>query len=257
MKDYLYSNHIIEEKIYIENIPAILFRPKDAEGTIPTIIFYHGWSSNKESQRIRGLIFAAVGFQVLIPDGIYHGERGLIDYYKLDNCKYFWKTILNNLEESNLLIEKLIMEYKGDPNNIFLVGHSMGGFTAAGVFVHNPMIKSLIVLNGSCAWKNSNEIFKKYLGIKMTEELKEIEEKMERLDPYSNMELFNDRSVLMLHGSSDSTVSIESQRLFLQNIQPLYKDKQKIQLIEYPNLNHYVTTNMMEESISWLCKAKS
>lgn len=252
MKDYLYSNHIIEKKIYIENIPAILFRPKDIEGAIPTVIFYHGWSSNKESQRIRGLILATVGFQVLIPDGIYHGERGSIDYYKLDNCKYFWDTILNNLEEANLLIKQLMENYEGDPDNISLIGHSMGGFTAAGIFAHNPMIKSLVVLNGSCAWKNSNEIFKKYLGIKITDELKEIEEKIEKLDPYNNIELFNDRPVLMLHGGSDSTVSIESQKLFLQKIELLYKDKGKIKLIEYPNLNHYVTTNMMEESISWL-----
>lgn len=255
MKDYLYSNYIVEEKIYIENIPAILFRPKDLEGTIPTIIFYHGWGSSKESQRIRGLIFATVGFQVLIPDGIYHGERGSIDYVTASG-KYFWKTILKNLEESNLLIEEIITKYEGDPDNIFLTGHSMGGFTAAGIFTHNPMMKSLVVLNGSCAWKNSNEIFKKYLGIKMTEDLKEIEEKIVKLDPYNNLELFKNRPVLILHGDSDSVVSIDSQRLFVQKLQPLYKNKENIKLVEYPNLNHYVTTNMMEESISWLCELK-
>ncbi len=52
-------------------------------------------------------------------------------------------------------------------------------------------------------------------------------------------------------GDSDSVVSIESQRIFYKKAELLYEDKQKIKFIEYPNLNHFVTTNMMEECISW------
>ncbi len=251
MGDYLCSNNIIEERIYIDKIPAILFKPKGIEGPMPTIIFYHGWSSNKESQRIRGLIYATVGFQVLIPDAIHHGERSPIEY-SLANGKYFWETIFKNLDESDLLIEKLINEYQADPDNISIAGNSMGGFTAAGIFTKNSKLKSLVVFNGSCSWKNSNEILKTQFDLKMTEELKKIEEKIVKLDPFSNMKLLIDRPIIMLHGDCDSMVSIDSQRLFLQNIQPLYRDKDKIRLIEFANLNHHVTTGMMEESIAWL-----
>lgn len=253
MKDYLYSEYIHEEKIYIENIPAILLRPKNMEGPFPTIIFYHGWSSNKVLQRVRGLILATVGFQVLIPDAIYHGERNPIEY-NLANSKYFWKIILNNLEESNLLIEELIKNYNSDPDNISVMGGSMGGITAAGVFAHNSKIKSSVVINGSCAWKIFNEFLKTQVDLEITEELIELQKNIEELDPYNNLKLLKDRPILMLHGSSDSIVPVNSQRLFLQEIQPLYKDKNKIKLIEYPGLDHYVTTNMMEESIAWLKK---
>lgn len=251
MKDYLFSNHIKEEKTYIHNIPAILLRPIDAKELIPTIIFYHGWGSTKESQRIRGLIYATVGFQVLIPDAINHGERNSIAYNS-DNGKYFWKTIFNNLEESDLLIKSIIDKYNGDPENISVIGSSMGGFTAAGVFTHNSNIKFLITLNGSCAWRNANEFLKGNLNITMTDELIDIEGRIDKLDPINHLHLLKDRSILMLHGDSDSSVSINNQRLFLKKIKPLYKNAGKIKLVEYPNLNHYVTTNMIEESIKWL-----
>lgn len=253
MINYLESNNIIEEKIYIGEIPAILFRPKNNKGLYPTIIFYHGWSSRKELQRIRGFILSSVGYQVIIPDAIYHGERNPIDY-NAKNSRYFWDIVFNNLAESDVIIKALISKYHTDLNRIGVIGNSMGGITAAGVFTHNPKIKALVVLNGSCGWQNSNEIFKKTLGITMTEDMKEIENKINEVDPINNLKLLKDRPMLMLHGDSDSIVSIESQRLFYKEILPLYQDKANINLIEYPRLNHFVTTNMMEESAKWFYK---
>lgn len=255
MTEYINFKNIIEEKIYIDNIPAILFTPKDSEKPLPTIIFYHGWSSNKEFQRMRAFILAAVGYQVIIPDGIHHGERNPLEKYNMEDAqKYFWDTILNNIEESNIIIEKLISKYNGDPNKIGIIGHSMGGFTAAGIFTHNPNIKALVVLNGSCGWENFNERFKENHDISMTGELLDLEEKINNLNPQNNLNLLIDRPILLLHGSSDNVVPIESQRIFYNKIKPLYKHKDRIKFIEYANLNHFVTTNMMEESIIWFNK---
>jgi len=56
MTDYLKSNFIVEEKIRIQEISAIIFKPREVKGPIPTVVFYHGWSSNKELQRLRGFV---------------------------------------------------------------------------------------------------------------------------------------------------------------------------------------------------------
>ena len=251
MNNYLKSNNILEKKIYIGEIPAILFRPRK-NGLLPTIILYHGWGSNKESQRIRGFILSAVGYQVIIPDAINHGERGDIDYEDTKNIrKYFWDTILNNLDEVENIINHLIIEYEADLDRIGVVGHSMGGFTAAGIFTHNPKVKASVVLNGSYNWGNSNKIFKKSLQIETTKDLVEMEDRVNKFDPMNNLELLKDRPILILHGASDSVVSIESQRIFYNRIEALYEDKQRIEFIEYANLDHFVTTNMMEECVSW------
>jgi dipeptidyl aminopeptidase/acylaminoacyl peptidase len=252
MNDYLSSNSIIEEKIYIGEIPAIIFIPKERKGLLPTIIFYHGWSSDKETQRMRGFILASAGYQVIIPDAVHHGERNPIENYGVKNAgKYFWDTIFNNLDESKNIIDEMILKYNADPERIGVMGNSMGGFTSAGVFTHNPKIKVLVVLNGSCAWENSNKIFKEPLKISMTEDLKELEAKIKKIDPINNLHLLKNRPILILHGDSDTVVSIESQRIFYEKIKPIYEDKEKIKFVEYNNLNHFVTTNMMEESIAW------
>ncbi|NMB08121.1 MAG: prolyl oligopeptidase family serine peptidase [Tissierellia bacterium] len=255
MTNYLKSNNIIEEKIYIGKIPAIIFRPKKRKKGIPTIIFYHGWSSDKETQRMRGFILAAVGYQVIIPDAVHHGERNPIKEYNIDNAtKYFWDTIFTNIKESHIIIDELIFKYNADPNRIGVMGNSMGGFTAAGVFTYNANIKALVVFNGSCGWEISNSLFKRNFELNANEEQKETEEKILKMDPMKNLELLIDRPILLLHGDSDDVVSIESQRIFYKKIKPLYQDLNKIEFIQYPNLNHFVTTNMMEESIAWFYK---
>ena len=69
---------ITEEKIYIGDIPCLKIScHEDVKGMV---IFYHGWTSTKELQSLRGHILAAYGYDVLIPEAVHHGERGIIDY---------------------------------------------------------------------------------------------------------------------------------------------------------------------------------
>lgn len=250
MNDYLNSNFIIEKKIKIQEIPAIIFRPKEANGLIPTIVFYHGWSSSKELQRMRGFILSSVGYQVVIPDAVYHGERNpLAQYDDVAAMKYFWDVIFNNIEEFKTIKNDMVLNYNADPNRIAVMGNSMGGFTSAGIFVHNADIKTIIVLNGCCGWGNFNSNIE-HTSAKVEVTMKKIKD----MDPMNNLNMLKDRPILLLHGDSDILVPVGSQRIFYNKIRPLYGDKDKIKLIEYPRLNHFVTTNMMEESINWLGK---
>lgn len=255
MEDYLNVGHIIEERDFIDDIPLIRLNLKDNKGKIPTIIMYHGWSSNKESQRLRAFILANIGFQVIVPDAINHGERNRLDQYDAESSvKYFWPTILNNIEEAPKLIDHSIRHYNADPNRIGTIGHSMGGFTSAGVFTYNNPIKTAVILNGSFNWKHSNQILKIKMGLKNMDDFREEEERINSIDPNNNQELIIDRPILLLHGEKDRVVDIESQKVFYEGIQPQYSDKSRVQLIEYSNLDHFVTTNMMEEAAIWFKK---
>lgn len=244
-----------EERDRIGEIPVIRFVPREGNGPFPTLIMYHGWSSSKESQRFRAFILSCLGYQVIVPDGLYHGERGTIDYHNPENARdYFWPIILNNLEESQIIIDHMIGKYDADPNRIGVLGHSMGGFTSAGVFTHNPNIKALVVFNGSCNWTHSNSLFKQILGVENDGKLEDIEREIESKDPMVNMDLIIDRPILMLHGNKDSLVDIESQRIFYEKARKLYSQDNRIGMIEYNNLDHFVTTNMMEEAGTWFEK---
>ena len=65
---------IQEKKVYVEGIPCLQI----TSGEMPkgVVLFYHGWSSQKEYQAVRGHVLAAYGYDVLIPDAVMaNGER--------------------------------------------------------------------------------------------------------------------------------------------------------------------------------------
>ena len=70
----------------------------------------------------------------------------------------------------------------------------------------------------------------------------------------NNIDKLLDRPILLLHGEKDSLVDISGQRIFYEKVGPKYSDKSLLQLIEYSNLDHFVTTNMMDEAAKWFRK---
>jgi dipeptidyl aminopeptidase/acylaminoacyl peptidase len=153
------------------------------------------------------------------------------------------------MEEYSTIEKELILKYNTEPDRIAVMGNSMGGFTAAGIFTHNKNIKALTVFNCSCSWESFN---KQNFQIDMTEKLERLTRKAVEMDPYNHIGMLKDRPILMLHGDSDTLVPVEGQRDFYDKFYTIYQEKEKIKLVEYPGLNHFVTTNMMEESINWL-----
>ena len=130
----------------------------------------------------------------------------------------------------------------------------MGGFSSAGIFTSNQKIKALVVLNGSCNWEYSNKLFMEGLNITNNNSSIELQENITRYDPMKNLDDIINRPILLLHGDNDTLVSIEAQRSFYNNVFPLWEDTSRIGFIEYPKLNHFVTTNMMEEAAMWFNK---
>ena len=248
-------NNITKEKVLINDIPAVVLTPKNDSTSQPTIILYHGWGSNIEKQEFRGYILSTFGYQVVIPCAIYHGERSPVDHSNPEVAgKYFWDVIFKNIEESNIIIDYAIKNLKADPSRLGVCGNSMGGFTSAGVFTSNKDIRALVVFNGSCNWDYSNRLFKTALNMGEPKNPKYIQDKIDKYNPMMNLEHIINRPILMLHGDSDTLVGVEAQREFYREVAPKYEGSERLKFIEYPKLNHFVTTNMMEESIFWFNK---
>ncbi len=245
-------NNIYENEIKVDDIPIKVLRPNIGVAPYPTIVFYHGWSSNAEKQKFRAYILACLGYQVLVPTSIYHGERNPIDYSISGNAeRYFWRVILKNIEESYKIFDYAVSSLNADKNRIAVMGHSMGGFTAAGIFAQNKSIRTAVVLNGSCDYGFSNKSFPETFNISMNLFPMELIKEIEKYDPMNNLDKIINRPLLMLHGDGDSLIDVNGQRNFFAKVSAIYKDKDKIKYIEYPKLNHLVSTNMMEDIAIW------
>lgn len=242
--------------IELAGIPCLYVKPNFTFKKAPTIIYYHGWSSNKENNFFLGKILAFHGYGVVLPDAIHHGERGALENYNVEAMKkYFWEVIFNSVNEYKSLANAAVEKLKIDIDSIAVMGNSMGGFIASGVFASNKEIKCLINMNGASAWEKAENVFKEMDKEKQGAATELQLGKIRQLDPMANKKALYPRPMLLLHGDCDTSISIDVQRYFYNEMKELYKDKaDRIKFIETPRLNHYKTVGMMEESIAFLHK---
>ena len=63
---------IEEREVGLKGIPGLVIT--SGEKAKGVVLFYHGWSSQKEFQAVRGRILASYGYDVIIPDAVNHGH---------------------------------------------------------------------------------------------------------------------------------------------------------------------------------------
>lgn len=241
------NEYINISKGYAGSIPFLKFSPKGIKRSKSTVIYYHGWRSNKDFKRFQAMSIASFGYDVIVPDAQFHGERGTIDFDDPDSCnKYIWEVILKSISESDLLIKFLKETSNVEESEIILIGSSMGAIASAGIFAKNSKLKGLIGINGIFAWKEAINA-----GVLPT--CVENEDKLMLYDLGESIEKITGRPVLMLHGIEDTSVPIYLQKDFLNKVM-LHHPKEKIELITFSNINHRVTTSMLENVIAWLRK---
>lgn len=240
------NEFITEEKVMVEEIPCLKFLPKSDKEKYPTILYYHGWSSNKEFQRFKANVLASYGYQVLVPDAINHGERNLVAFEKEGVLeKYLLETVHHSIEEVPLLIDYLKDLQETDENRLGVMGTSMGGLISSGVFIQQQIFKTLVVFNGACAWH-------KLESFDQTEELEKYEEYKDKLaeyDPVKNLDSLNERPLLLLHGDIDTSIPIEAQRYFYEKALDYYNDERKLKFVEVPRMDHYISIGMLESAV--------
>lgn len=252
MENLLLSENVSLYKIQVGDVPALVVRPDDESEKYPTIIWYHGWESDKDSQVFRANILASYGYQVILPDGKHHGERGVLDYED-DHIlrKYLLETVLESIDEFSCLYNYIIKNNEVDKDRIALAGHSMGAITAGGIFAHYDEIKTAALFNGTLNWQWLVDNITDYDEQKY-EENKKIYKMILELSPMGHIERVANRPLIMLNGEGDTNISPVSQKIFYNFACEKYDDKELIVYNEYPDTNHVITTNMMEDAIKFI-----
>lgn len=242
----LKNEFITEEKVMVEEIPCLKFLPDNDQKEYPTILYYHGWSSNKEFQRFKANIIASYGYQVLVPDAINHGERNTVQFEQEGALeRYLLETVHYSIKEVSILIDYIKDLKETDQTRIGVMGTSMGGLISSGVFAQHQIFKTLVVFNGACAWNklgsfDESEELENYKGYK---------DKLAEYDPIKNLDSLNERPILLLHGDMDTSIPIEAQQYFYDRALDYYNDEKKLKFIEVPKMDHYISTGMLENAV--------
>jgi predicted esterase len=233
------------KKVNLKNFKYNLFEPFSHNMNVSTIILYHGWGTDADSYNHFAQDIADNGFRVIVPELIYHDTRNIVDnhFHKEVIQNFFWKTIVESIEEFDEFTGEL-----GIPlEQIILVGSSMGGFIANGVFASSKRLGGLVNINGSGSFLLSERLFRK---MDNRPDIPFEEEQM--LRKYDPVEQENCHSpILLMHGDSDQTIPLDGQMDYFKQLTEV-EGRNDIDLLIYENINHQVSSEMIKDLMVWL-----
>lgn len=233
------------EKVYVGQIPLRIVHPLRDEGK--AVILYHGWSSRGVYQLTKAGILALEGYTVFIPDAIHHGERdALADYYQVEDYGVFWHTIFQNIEEYPAILD--FVKSKGYEKP-YIMGHSMGGMTVLGIGAAYPeTMKGIVSFNGSGDWLLTHLFMQARFGMAVARNWS-LYTALEEKTPLSHVEDLKNIPIFLTNGESDISVDPRAQAHFFTVLQ---QSGGHVSRIVYPQLGHFVTTNMMDDAMLWM-----
>lgn len=237
------------EVVWHNGVPMTHFEPLGpASKSVPTIFVFHGWASSKENYEFIAEILSHYGYRVIVPDAPLHGERQGARNLQTD----FWKVVLQSVEEFGSILDFANEKWGVTPEETAIVGSSMGGFVAPGIFSRHANLNCLVSINGSGAWEESERVFRQLDGRPPASDIELAE--IRKFDPLQNITNLPIRPVLLQHGDSDTVIPVVGQRKFYEHLSLHYGEEhgRLINFQEVPRLNHYISLGMFEFMFKWI-----
>ena len=232
-------------KVQTQDFKFRLFEPEVQSSGGKTVIFYHGWGTSVESNHDVAQEMAFRGHRVVVPEIIYHDTRKpLENHFNIETTqRYFWKTIYKTIDEFDDFIEHLNVPME----EVILVGSSMGGFIANGIFANHKNIGGLVNINGSGSFLLSEKLFreKDHRNALPIEE----EQVMKKYNPIGRTTC--NAPVLLMHGDSDAIISIKGQQDYYQNLIE-NEGRDNVTFLIFENNNHQFSSEMVKDLLEWL-----
>jgi uncharacterized protein len=252
---------IIVEKSLLKNNPHLhIVNKSEQQRKLPFIIFNHGFTSAKEHNLHYAYLLAEKGFRVILPEAIYHGERGQ-GLTEKNLYSHFWEIVIKTIHELNDYKEYYVNEGLADQEQIGLAGTSMGGIVTLGALTKYKWIKAAVSLMGMPAYEEylhwQLEQMKS-LGITLSFTEEQIEEQLSFIRPYDlslQPEKLENRPLLFWHGQKDPIVPFHLTYQFYQSIKDNYEKKPpNIHFISDAQADHKVSREGLKATVEWFEK---
>ncbi|MFI8684572.1 alpha/beta fold hydrolase [Rossellomorea sp. NPDC077527] len=217
--------------------------PMNQNESNKVILIYHGWGGSALGYRDLAAELAGEGFHVIIPEIVHHDTRQpLANHFDQETVQtYFWETIMATIDEFPDFMATLGMTKE----NVILLGSSMGGCIANGIFAREPMAGGLININGSGSFVLSEKLFRERDQREQTPD--ELKNRLMKYDPVARESGFS--PVLLMHGDSDDIMPIDGQRDYARYVRA---NSRNVDFRVYKGVNHQITQDMIGDLVRWV-----
>lgn len=229
-------------EISLGDIPLVVFRPEREIEKLKTIIYYHGWSSIVETYELFGRVFAHYGFQVVLPEVIKHGARGIAEDY--GSYGEIPEVVVQSIKEFEYIKEFLINDLDADPKNIIISGHSMGGIIVSGIFVRDLSLKGMILYNTIANYREFVD--------ELSDAEKENADEFITYDPMDRLSALNGRNALIFAAESDEVIPVDVMLDFQDRVRESGINAENIYYSFYSDSAHSISYKMQEEALRYV-----
>ncbi|AIR70799.1 esterase [Dickeya fangzhongdai] len=182
---------------------------------LPTIFFFHGYTSSKEVYSYFAYALAKAGFRVIAPDALMHGARFDGDEARRWRC--FWDIFLNNVRELPVHLDWCREQGLIDGDRIGICGASMGGMTALAAMTQYPWLRAVACFMGSGYFSSLSQTLFPPVAPEEPGAQTQLQALADRVAPFDvrhQLDRVSDRPLLLWHGLADELVPAqESARL--------------------------------------------
>lgn len=183
---------------------------------LPTIFFFHGYTSSKEVYSYFGYALAQAGFRVILPDAAMHGARYDGDEHR--RLRHFWDILQFSVQELPGLVDDARQRGWVIDDRIGVAGASLGGMTALASMARYPWIASVAAFMGSGYFSSlSRSLYPPVpVGSPGSEDLlRQLAQTLTHYDVDTRLPALADRPLLLWHGEADDVVPAQdSARLY-------------------------------------------
>jgi len=183
-----------------------------------TVLFYHGFTVDKQAQLPELNTLAAAGYLAIGVDAAGHGERRLADFEQhfggLDHRQRLLQLVAETVAELPRVVDT--MEELGlvEAGRLAIAGISMGGHICYGAAVTETRFRVLAPILGSPRWPRPDS-------------------------PHLQLDRFFPKALLSQNAGQDEIVSPAGARALHEDLSPLYsRAPARLRYVEFPQSGH-------------------
>lgn len=240
------------KKVVINDIPTLFVTKITEKKQLPTLIYYHGFTSGKENNLTIAYLMAEKGYRVILPECLYHGERhNEVSDEALQLA--FWDIVIQSIQELQSIKVYLDEHSLLLNNRIGVAGTSMGGMITAGALAVYPWIKLGGLLMSTSKLTSFAHGLIAYYNEQHDEKVSDKEkeqviEQLQRYDLYEKINQLNDRPLYIWHGLDDKTVPFQHATKLVKKIETSGQSMDNITFIEERNRAHHLSRLAIKEA---------